>query len=98
MSANIQELLNRLSGKCDVLAQRYDLVKLQRDEARELCGQLQGQVAELEKKLDDASREIDFLRISHKIAPTADDARAAQDTLASLIKKIDKCITRLRND
>ncbi len=98
MTANLPELLNRLSGKCNVLAERYGLVKKQRDEAIERCEELQAQVNGLKAKLEQAETEIEYLRISHKIAPTGEDAKLTQDMLAAMIKKIDKCIAKLRND
>lgn len=98
MTANLPELLSRLSGKCEILAERYDLVKQQRDEAIARCDELQAMADSLKAQLQQANTEIEYLRISHKIAPTEEDARQAQAILSAMIKKIDKCITRLRND
>ncbi len=98
MTANLPELLNRLSGKCEILTERYDLVRKQRDEAIARCDELQAIADSLKAQLQQANTEIEYLRISHKIAPTEEDARQAQVILTAMIKKIDKCITRLRND
>ncbi len=98
MTANLPELLNRLSGKCEILTERYDLVRKQRDEAIARCDELQAIADSLKAQLQQANTEIEYLRISHKIAPTEEDALQAQVILTAMIKKIDKCITRLRND
>lgn len=98
MTANLPELLSRLAGKCDILAERYALVKKQRDEALARCEELQALADSLTSQLQQANTEIEYLRISHKIAPTEEAAREARDMLTAMVKKIDKCITRLRND
>lgn len=98
MAANLTELLGRLSAKCNVLVERYRLVKQQRDEAVAKCEELNQLIDSLKARLQQAQTENEYLRISHKIAPTEQDTRQAQDILAAMIKKIDKCIARLRDD
>lgn len=98
MSANIPEILDRLGSKINLLTDKYALVCQERDEAVAQCEALNEQVSALKAKLEKANTEIEFLRISHKIAPTQDDVLRARIMMTELVKKIDKCITQLRND
>lgn len=98
MAKPIPEMLQSLSAKASLLAERYDLVKAQRDEARERCLTLEQETARLQAELQQARTQIEYLQVSHKIAPTPDQARQAQDMLMAMVKKIDKCIRRLKAD
>ena len=98
MTANLPELLSRLATKTNLLTERFSLVKQQRDEARKRCDELQTETDALKSRLQQAETEIEYLRISHRIAPTEADSKVTMDMLASMIKKIDKCIAKLRND
>lgn len=98
MAANLSEVLGRLSAKCNMLVERYGLVRQQRDEARAKCEELNGRIDSLNAQLEQLRIENEYLRVSHKIAPTEQDTKQAQAMLAAMVKKIDKCIARLRDD
>lgn len=98
MSAKIPEILDRLTGKLNLLCDKYALVREERDAAQGECRELREQVASLKAKLEQANTEIEYLRISHKIAPTHDDVLRSRILVTELVKKIDKCIAQLRND
>lgn len=98
MATGISEILARLKGKVSVLAERYQAVRIQRDEARQRCSELQDRLETVQTELQQLRTENEYLRISHKIAPTPEDVRQSQAVIAGLVKKIDKCISQLRND
>lgn len=98
MATGISEILARLKGKVSVLTERYQAVKAQRDEAQLRCSELQNSIDTMRAELQQLRTENEYLRISHKIAPTPDDVRQSQAVIAELVKKIDKCISQLRND
>lgn len=98
MSAKIPEILDRLSSKLTLLQDKYVLVRDERDAAQARNAELQSMVDELKSKLEQANTEIEFLRISHTMAPTHDDVLRSRILITELVKKVDKCITQLRND
>lgn len=98
MSAKIPDILDRLTGKLNLLCDKYALVREERDAAQAECRELRELVADLKARLEKANTEIEFLRISHKIAPTQDDVLRSRILVTELVKKIDKCIAQLRND
>lgn len=98
MSANISDILDRLGGNISLLCEKYALIQQERDNAREECQTLKEQIDELKGKLQQANTQIEFLRISHKIAPTGDDVLRARILITELVKKVDKCIEQIRND
>ena len=73
MSAKIPEIIDRLSGKIELLCDKYVMVRDERDAARAEACELREQVQTLRTALEQANTEIEYLRISHKIAPTRDD-------------------------
>lgn len=98
MSAKIPDILDRLGGKVRLLGERYAVVEAERDRLRAECEELAGKVEALTATLQQANTEIEYLRISHKIAPTEDDVLRSRILVTELVKKIDKCISQLRND
>lgn len=98
MSANIPDILAHIGSNLKVLTDKYALVQAERDEARAECQELKEQLSVLTSKLQMANSEIEYLRMSHKIAPTQDDVLRSRILLTNLVKKVDKCISQLRND
>lgn len=98
MSAKIHDILDRLRSKLNVLCDKYAIVRDERDQAVQQRDELQQKVDRLTAALQSANTEIEFLRISHKIAPTEDDVLRARILMTDLVKKVDKCIAQLRND
>lgn len=98
MTESPADILPKIQAKAQVLAERFLLVKNQRDEARSQCADLEQEIYRLKSRLQEAQTEIEFLKISHKIAPSEQDTRQAQELMESLVKRIDKCIKRLEKD
>ncbi|MCM1319341.1 MAG: hypothetical protein NC217_03045 [Muribaculaceae bacterium] len=98
MSANIPDILAHIGSNLKVLTDKYSLVKAERDEAMAQCRELKEQMALLTAKLQQANTEIEYLRMSHKIATTQDDVLRSRILITNLVKKVDKCISQLRND
>ena len=98
MSAKIPDILDRLGNKLELLCGKYALVKEERDRAQAERDELRQRVEQLTAALQQANTEIEFLRISHKLAPTPDDVLRSRILMTELVKKVDKCIERLRND
>ncbi|MCM1005920.1 MAG: hypothetical protein NC402_06470 [Prevotella sp.] len=98
MSANIPDILKNLGGNLKLLTDKYLLVKAERDSALAECQELKEQVQKLTALLEQANTQIEYLRISHKVAPTQDDVLRSRILITELVKKVDKCIAQLRND
>lgn len=98
MSASVNDILDSLTGKVNLLVSRYNHVKEQRDEARAQLQEQADRIQQLEKALERADTELQRLRITHVLAPTPDDVLRARALLTELVKKTDRCISRLRKD
>lgn len=98
MSAKIPEILDRLGSNLNLLCDKYAHVRQERDAAVAECEELRKRVAALTAKLQQANTEIEYLRISHTLAPTPDDVLRSRILVTELVKKVDKCIAQLRND
>lgn len=98
MSAKITDILNGLGTKLQLMLTKYKSVKEERDNALQRCAELEARNLKLAHALQEANTEIEYLRISHKVASTPDDVLRSRILLTELVKKIDKCISQLRQD
>lgn len=96
MAATLTELLAGINAKCDILAKRCrDL------EARN--GELEVKLKESQKALDaaqleieDAGRRLNYQTIAANFdSGTRDSSRQSSKIISDLVRKIDRCISRL---
>lgn len=97
MASDIASTLARLSEKSRFLTERYKVVAHERDEAL-------GRIAELEKQVRDSERqirlmrsEIEYLKVSSVLAPTAESVTATRVMIRDLISEIDRCIADIND-
>ena len=97
MASDLDSILTRLSEKSRFLTERFKVVSAQKDDA---CRR----VAELEKELHDRERtiqllrnELEYLKVSSVLAPTAESVTATRAIIRDLISEIDRCIADLND-
>lgn len=95
MAVNVFELLQRLSQKSNLLAQKYYAAKEEVAKVREENENLQQEKSEMQVELEKLRLENEYLRVSHKIAPTPEDVKTSRKMIAELVRNIDKCISQL---
>lgn len=98
MTAKLPELMQRILNKCDVLTARYIGMKELKDSVEKENAELRSQNEDLKSQILNLESEIESLRISHKIAPTPEDAELSKQVLSQLVRKIDRCIVQLERD
>lgn len=95
MANQLQETLDRIIAKSNVLVERYRLV-MQEKEA--LAGEnetLRSQLDQLRAQNEQLQQDNNYLLTARSIAPSkvmADDARA---TISRIVRDIDRCIAQL---
>lgn len=97
MASDIATTLTRIAEKSRLLSERYKVVLQERDEAK-------GKITELEKQLHDSRRqiqlmksELEFLKVSSVLAPTAESVTATRVMIRELISEIDRCLAELKD-
>ena len=95
MASEYQETFDRIATKTGLLMQRYAAML----EANMLANR---RIADLEKLLDDARKELqalrnenEYLKIASTIAPSREQIEDARAMVANLVRDIDRCITDL---
>lgn len=95
MTTNLSEVLQRLLRKSELLAEQYSELKAETDDLKSRYEGLQNENKILQTELEKVRLENEYLKVSHKIAPTPEDVKASQALLTELVRNIDKCISQL---
>lgn len=92
MVGNLKQRLDRIESKAQLLAALHsDMIKSIRDDEQRI-GDL---IAREKQQSDEIARlrtQVEFLSVSHSVAPTRDDLESSRAMLAELVREIDRCI------
>lgn len=97
MASDIESTLKRLSEKSRFLTERFKVVSQERDEAQTQVSELQKALAERDRKMQRMGVELEYLKVSSAISPTAETVEATRAILRGLIADIDRCIAELND-
>ena len=95
MSVNFEQRLNEINAKTRMLTQRYRYVVAQRTEALERLAQANGELAEARRRIEELTRQVDYLRMASAIEAVDGDIERSRKFLSELVWEIDKCISQL---
>ena len=97
MAFDIETTLTRLSEKSRFLTERFKVVSRQRDKALEEVATLQKELRDRDRQLQLMRSELEYLKVSSSLAPTAESVTATRAMIRDLISEIDRCITELKD-
>ena len=95
MASELQERLDRIVGKSQVLVERYQNLVSQHSEMEERLTRATEHNERLEIEVERLKRENEFLRIAHTVASTPEQVTQVRATITRLVRDIDKCIKQL---
>lgn len=95
MSVNFEQRLNEINAKTRMLTQRYQYVVMQRNEALERLSQVSGELAAARRRIEELTRQVDYLRMASAIEAVDGDIEQSRRFLSELVWEIDKCISQL---
>lgn len=95
MSVNFEQRLNDINAKTRMLTQRYRYVVMQRNEALERLSKANGELAEARRRIEELTRQVDYLRMASAIEAVDGDIERSRKFLSELVWEIDKCISQL---
>ena len=95
MASELQERLNRIVGKSQVLVERYQNLLVQYSDMEERLARTTDVNERLKLEVERLKRENEFLRIAHTVAATPEQVAHTRATITRLVRDIDKCIKQL---
>lgn len=97
MASDIASTLTRLSEKSRFLTERYKVVMQERDSARVRVAELEKDVRDRDRQLQLMRAELEYLKVSSVLAPTAESVTATRVMLREIISEIDRCMAELKD-
>lgn len=95
MAADLQQLIDGLSAKTRVLAERYAIVVSQRDRVIAANKELRHALRQSQSEVGRLRQRLELLSVSANLTPDSTDIAATRTMLSGLLREIDKCITEL---
>lgn len=95
MAGTLQQRIDRLKSKAQLLTDRYEAIKAGRDEAMARVKELESRVERLEHALHVKEAELEQMRVASVLVPDHRDVESTRTFLSELVREIDKCIAQL---
>ncbi len=95
MASELQQTIDRVNAKTQILFDRYALLKQKREEAVARIAELEKEIAKLQAENQQLHTEVEFLKTACIITPNRGDVERSRALLSGLVREIDKCITEL---
>ena len=96
MANDFETTLTRLSEKSRFITERYKVVSRQKDEALREIERLQYELDRRDRQIRQLSTQLDNMKISSALSPTAETVAQTRAIIKGLIAEIDRCIAQLR--
>lgn len=96
MAESLIEILQQLKAKQELLTFEVERLRARNQELENLNLALQQNETEALKKRDEALLEVEYLKVSYKLAESPDNLVATRRLIAGLIRNIDRCIAMLK--
>lgn len=89
---SLDKSLSRISEKMHVLAQRYGTVCQERTQALVRIAELEKELRDKERRIEQLSLHNEYLSVSSTLAPDRDAVEKTRTIIADLVREIDRCI------
>lgn len=98
MDQPLVSILSDISGKLSELAARQDSMKAKIRSLEVENGNLKEELSDTRSQLQQALLDVEFLKMSHRLADSPDSLIATRRRIARLIRTIDNCISMLKEE
>lgn len=95
MDGTLQQTIERVSTKAQVLVEKYGALLKAKEEADRRIAELEREVEEQRKSIERLTAERDYLQIATTIAPNRKTVERSRAILSGLVREIDRCIADL---
>lgn len=97
MPSDLQQRVESVKRKAGLIVERIKMLERSQAEHLRQIDELTQKVATLERKLEKANLDLEYMAMLSSLAPTRADAMQMRDRLVRLVCEIDKCITELND-
>ncbi|MBE6318902.1 MAG: DUF3450 domain-containing protein [Bacteroidales bacterium] len=95
MTDNLQQTLERLRGKSEILIERYRKLLQEKQDVDLRIKELSTLIEQQQKEIDRQQQEIEYLKVVTTLTPNRNDVEKSRAFLSELVREIDKCILEL---
>lgn len=95
MPGELTDTIQRVSAKARLLVERYNVLLGLKHEADDRIRELDNLVLSQKKEIEMLRTENEYLRIATTLSPSRSDLDKTRQTIALLVREIDRCITDL---
>ena len=95
MDSGLQETLTRLIGKTEVLVEKYNALKAEKDAVERENAELKAGLERMDAKMEKLQQDYDYLKIARTVSTNREELDRNRAMLGKLVQDIDKCISQL---
>lgn len=95
MAGNLQQRLDSIRSKAQLLQSRYLMLLDEKRAADARILELQDTLERQKKEINIMQQQIEHLRVVNTLNPSRDDVERSRAILTELVRDIDKCISEL---
>ena len=95
MDSGLQETLTRLIGKTQVLVEKYNALKAEKEAIERENAELKAGFGAMVARLERLQQEYDYLKLARTVATNRKELDRNREMLGKLAQDIDKCISQL---
>lgn len=95
MAGNLQQRLESIKAKAEIITERYKKVEAEKHAAELQIAELQATVRRQHAELQQAMLKIEQLQVVTTLVPRRENVEQTRVILSELVREIDKCINDL---
>lgn len=95
MAGNLQQRLDRLKSKTEMVLARNTALQEKLSSAKERIATLEDSLRSKEKEIGELRQQIEQLKVVNTLTPDHRDVEHTRAFLSGLLRDIDKCISEL---
>lgn len=95
MASDLQNVLQRIANKSDVLLEKYRVLVEEKKSLEEEISALRSEKADMQLMLQKLRQENEYLRLARTMAATPQQLEQNKVRIAKMVRDIDKCISQL---
>lgn len=95
MAGNLQQRLDSLKSKAQLLVERYARTEDARREAESRINDLELEIKRKDREISVLRQQLEQLQVVTTLSPRREDVERSRNFFAELLRDIDKCINEL---
>lgn len=95
MAGNLQQRLDSLKSKMQLMIERYAKLTDYARRADERIAEQQATIDKQAKEISQLNQKVEYLQVVSVLTPKREDVQQSREFLAELLRDIDRCINEL---